>query len=143
MIDVDDKRGTSWSARDTRRHERNAVLWSAKLYREGTLHDCTVLNISAGGAKVHLQRSTLLATTAIVTLTILRYGDFQGEVMWERGDRVGLQFFQPAEQVARRLATPQAVLAPAAAMDWPVEATTPGGLVLARPGDLTSDLDDL
>ncbi len=134
---MDDRRGTFWTARDTRQYERNAVLWSAKLYREGSLQDCTVLNISAGGAKVHVQKSRLLGSTAIVTLTILRYGDFQGQVMWQEGDRLGMQFFQPAEQVVRRLASPQA-----AALDWTAE-TTPGGLALARTGDLTGDLEDL
>ncbi len=95
---------TSWSAHHTRRHPRDAVLWSALLYCEGVIHDCAILNISAGGAKLSIPGP--ISTSALVTLTIFRYGDYPAQVVWQYGSLVGLRFLENPRDITRRLSTP-------------------------------------
>lgn|GEM_PF-1370208 len=92
--------------RNRRGHRRHRVLWQAKLYQRGVLHDCVVANVSAGGAKVIMEVQLAsggfdLAHGAVATLTIDRFGDFPGRIVWCESGQVGVEFLQPAEEVFR------------------------------------------
>lgn len=80
---------------ERRRHVRMTVHWAGDLSAEGTAGaeapmDCTVLDISPGGAK--LQTSDPLPATTLVRLKLSHGGDFEGVVAWQQGSFMGLAF---------------------------------------------------
>ena len=85
--------GTSGTER--RRHVRMSVHWAGDLSAEGTaldddIMDCTVLDISRGGAK--LQTSNPLPAATPVRLKLSHGADFEGVVAWQQGSFMGLSF---------------------------------------------------
>jgi hypothetical protein len=94
------------SGRDRRSHRRHRVLWQAKLYQRGVIHECVVANVSAGGAKVIMEVQLTsggldLTHGAMATLTIDRFGDFPGRIVWRESGQAGVEFLQPVEEVFR------------------------------------------
>lgn len=87
---------------DRRTYQRQAVIWDAALQMEGKRADCTVLNLSAGGAKVMIDRPEV--TSKFVTLGIPQFGNFTGEVAWRHGHTIGIRFHEEPSQVAIALA---------------------------------------
>ena len=76
------------SAVNRRTHPRSAVIWRGRFATEVTVHECVVLNVSAGGACV---RTTFPPGIGeIGTLTIDRVGDFDAEIVWIGTDKKGL-----------------------------------------------------
>ena len=75
---------------ERRRHRRCAIFWPGKI----TCRDCSInfdlLDISAGGARIHL--SAPLIDTSPVTVRIDRIGEFRAEVVWRGLDDAGLRF---------------------------------------------------
>lgn len=84
-----------------RRFLRRSVLWPGQLSTEGRLLDCTVLNMSLGGAKVALSEEIDLS--GAVTLSGDRFEGLQAKVVWQRGRVLGLQFSQNPAQIANVL----------------------------------------
>lgn len=84
-----------------REHPRDTVVYAGRLSFGATEHPCTVLNISAGGAQLHF--APPVAAWTIVTLHIERFGRFHARVVWQRGDKVGLQFLEDAVLVTKRI----------------------------------------
>ncbi len=81
-----------------RRFERTTVLWSGDLiYREQSV-GCIIVNISAGGAMVRSDDPAFVMTP--VVLRNSRIGELTAEVMWRRGDELGLKFVDNPETVA-------------------------------------------
>ncbi|MBI3451919.1 MAG: PilZ domain-containing protein [Rhodospirillales bacterium] len=62
---------------------------------------CTVVNVSAGGAQVNIARK--LETLSVATLAIEGVGAFHARVVWQQGDRTGLQFLDDVRRVSERL----------------------------------------
>ena len=85
------------SVMEQRRFRRCAVLWSACVFSGGRTMDATVLDISAGGARIRLSNMAVLDDRA--TLSINRYGDFAGRLVWRNGNEFGLEFLDPPERV--------------------------------------------
>lgn len=83
-----------------REHPRDTVVYAGRLSFGAAEHPCTVLNISAGGAQLHF--APPVAPWTIVTLHIDRFGAFHARVVWQRGERVGLQFLEDAILVTKR-----------------------------------------
>ncbi|MFA6316976.1 MAG: PilZ domain-containing protein [Elusimicrobiota bacterium] len=68
----------------------------ARLEEGGTWHDCLILNISPGGAKVSVEGPA--SDAKVVHLEIGRFGRFGAEVVWRAGSELGLRFtHDPAE----------------------------------------------
>ncbi len=84
-----------------RRHRRAEVQWPAMVYRKGKIYNCTVLDISVGGARVDLAETLDVAT--ILTVTVERYGDFPAEVVWQRDRATGLRFLESPQTIGKRL----------------------------------------
>lgn len=92
---------------ERRRHVRMAVHWAGDLSAEGSAQksagggdtmDCTVLDISPGGAK--LQTSNPLPAATAVRLKLSHGGDFQGVVAWQQGSFMGLAFHDEQQLAA-------------------------------------------
>ena len=84
-----------------RRYLRRSVLWPGSLQtRQGAL-DCTILNMSLGGAKVALSEAR--ECSGNVTLLGDRFEGLSAFVMWQRGRLIGLQFKDAPADVARVL----------------------------------------
>lgn len=84
-----------------RRYLRRSVLWPGTLKCGKGQMDCTILNMSLGGAKVALSQER--DCSGSVTLFGDRFDGLTATVVWQRGRVVGLQFKQAPGEVARVL----------------------------------------
>jgi len=84
-----------------------AVHWAGDLSAQGIAGgndkggdtmDCTVLDISPGGAK--LQTSDPLPASTSVRLKLSHGGDFEGVVAWQQGSFMGLAFHDEQQLAA-------------------------------------------
>src|SRR3546814_17154008 len=73
-----------------RRYLRRSVLWPGTLTCCHRQFDCTILNMSLGGAKIALSDARDCAGS--VTLLGDRFAGLPATVVWRRGRLVGLQF---------------------------------------------------
>ena len=91
---------------DKRKFPRSGVIWPGTFETESGTVACTVLNLSANGAKLRLQ-APLAAGISSGTLTIARVGAFKAAIAWRAAKgvtEIGLTFEDPPEAVARILA---------------------------------------
>jgi len=112
------KPGPTAIAQDRRRHRRARVLWGATLTADGLDGEmtcgevtCTVVDISAGGAKLMMNAKmmgrdpdllSLVTPGTHVTLSVRASGTVPAEVVWQDADRAGLRFLiEPVEVRAR------------------------------------------
>jgi PilZ domain len=84
-----------------RRYLRRSVLWPGSLQGAQGEMDCTILNMSLGGAKVALGDTR--DCSGHVTLFGDRFEGLSAIVMWQRGRLIGLQFKDAPAEVARIL----------------------------------------
>jgi hypothetical protein len=89
------------SGADKRRHERRQVLHSGTLHQGDSVFDCVIKDISASG--VQLVTKAPLAERRELVLEVDRAGLFPGRLVWSRENRIGLQFLQEPNVVARRI----------------------------------------
>jgi len=97
---------------ERRSHRRARVLWQGGYSSSDRDVDCVVLEISAGGAKVHVSDPFSCSDTG--TLRFPRFGDFRTEVIWRKTNVMGLRFLEPPKSVAKAIlaACPHLSLAP-------------------------------
>jgi len=88
-------------AKERRVHPRDTVVYGGRLAFGAHEFPCTVLNISAGGAQLRVDHE--IGAWTIVTLHVDRFGSFHARVVWQRGDKVGVQFLEDAVLVTRRI----------------------------------------
>lgn len=84
-----------------RRYLRRSVLWPGTLRSGNSQMDCTILNMSLGGAKIALSHERDCAGG--VTLFGDRFDGLAATVVWQRGRVVGLQFKAEPAKVAEIL----------------------------------------
>ena len=87
---VSDKRATNADPSNRRRHTRMAVHWSGEVTANDELADCTVLDISPGGAR--LQTASPLPAKTPMVLQLEHGGEFRGQVAWQQGSVMGVVF---------------------------------------------------
>lgn len=87
---------------DRRRHTRHPVMWSGTLAADTPFDRyvlrCTIRNISISGVHVLVERT--LDLDSEVSLRIDRLGEFKGRVVWNEGDKLGVQFEDAPDDVA-------------------------------------------
>jgi len=88
-------------AEGQRRYLRRSVLWPGTLKCGHGQVDCTILNMSLGGAKVAISQERDCSGT--VTLLGDRFEGLPATVVWQRGRVIGLQFKQAPGEVAHVL----------------------------------------
>lgn len=89
-----------------RKFPRTEVAWPGQLETGGKTLDCTVLNLSANGAKIVLDDPVASNSWAGV-LTIPSLGAFKAKVAWSTpkgSNEIGLTFEDPPAAVALVLA---------------------------------------
>jgi hypothetical protein len=89
---------------EQRRFTRKAVVWPGRVATEDGTLDCSVLNLSAGGARLRVVDA--LAPDAIVNLRIAGVGRFPARVVWRREHNVGVEFRMPPESVEAVISGP-------------------------------------
>jgi hypothetical protein len=83
------------ASQERRRHRRCAIFWPGQITCQGCSINFDLLDISAGGARIHL--SAPLIDCSPVTIRIDRIGEFRAEVVWRGLDDAGLRFLDDAE----------------------------------------------
>ena len=89
--------------RERREYTRSTVLWSGELYGGVRRAKCEVLNISAGGAKLHAPGNFPPGMT--VVFRSVRFGEFKAEVVWQdrESNTLGVSFLESPERTAEIL----------------------------------------
>jgi hypothetical protein len=86
---------------EKRRLPRKKVLWAARVTSAIGERQCTIFNLSRGGALIRLD--TTLDRCATIELTIPGVGKLPGWVVWSSYDRAGIQFSDLSESQAAAL----------------------------------------
>jgi len=89
---------TEEAAKALRKTVRKRVLWKARIEIAGVTHACAVVDLSLGGARLHLAEPVESGTT--VRLILDRFGGFSAEVVWQRDRGIGLRFTDDPQRIA-------------------------------------------
>lgn len=84
-----------------RRWRRVVVNWPAVLIRGDMRGGCTIVDISNGGAKV--QAANSFGSDGEISLVGPSFGVIEGQIIWRKGEYVGLRFSQAPYQIQQRL----------------------------------------
>ena len=95
------ERSEGAAGHEKRRYLRKKVIWSARVASAIGERQCTVFNISRGGAQIKLDAT--LDPCSSVELTIPGIGKLPGWVAWSNYDRAGIQFAELSEGQAAAL----------------------------------------
>lgn len=87
----------SEGSKGAREATRVQVLWSGKLRSRETSSDCRIVNVSLGGVKAHVSSPSDIVSP--VTLVIDRFGEFNCEIVWRKGDFLGLKFLDDRQTI--------------------------------------------
>jgi hypothetical protein len=89
-------------AEEKRKFPRRPVLWRGHIVNDGLKVDCTVWNISRGGARITLKHHVDFDNG--LTLVIDRFGSVPCDIAWARNEELGLQFQNDPKDVCGSLA---------------------------------------
>lgn len=95
------ERGEGAAFEEKRRFPRKKVIWSARVSCGIGERQCTVFNISRGGAQIKLDAT--LDPCSRVELAIPGIGKLPGWVVWSSYDRAGVEFTELSEAQAATL----------------------------------------
>ena len=76
---------------DRRGHGRKPVNILATLKRGNDFFSCHIVEISDAGARVRLA-SEFAVVEGMARLTAAEIGDLEAEIVWQKGDLLGLRF---------------------------------------------------
>lgn len=88
-------------SQEKRDHLRSAVLWSGEVIYGARTLSCRILNISAAGAKVQLDGD--VPDGAKLRIACARFGEMPARVIWQSGDKLGLEFLEDPTRVLRAI----------------------------------------
>lgn len=77
-----------------RKYTRETLSTDARIQADGDWHNCRILNISVGGAK--LQTDHAVSHGIAVLLQIGQFGQFCATVAWQRNGELGVKFTHDA-----------------------------------------------
>lgn len=80
-----------------RKYARESTSIQATLMVDEDWHDCRILNISVGGAKLQIDRR--LGHGVAVVLQIGNFGQYNAIVAWQQEDEFGVNFSHNAEEM--------------------------------------------
>lgn len=81
-----------------RKNTREKILTKAEILAEGDWYDCRLLDISAGGAKLQLDRH--IDRGLAVILQIGKFGQFNATIAWQQSGELGVKFNHDALEMA-------------------------------------------
>ena len=76
---------------DRRGHGRKPVNILATLKRGNDIYSCHIVELSDAGARVRLA-SEFAVVEGTARLTAAEIGDMEAEIVWQKGDLLGLRF---------------------------------------------------
>ncbi len=82
---------------EKRQSERYPLMLDAEVGLGGEALDITIFDISAGGAKIRFKEDPLKR----IVLKVPPFGEFEGEVVWQDDEYVGMKFNEDQEKMAR------------------------------------------
>jgi hypothetical protein len=85
---------------EQRRHIRKRVLWAARLDTAEGSFNCIILNVSRSGAKIRLPSATAISPRQPIELVLEAFGELSAEIVWQRGDKMGIRFTADPDHVA-------------------------------------------
>jgi len=85
-------------AQHAREHERRTILVEARILDGEEWHDCRIVNISVGGAKLLIGRQFNHGTS--VLLHIGNFGRFSGTAVWQNSEELGVKFTHDPAEIA-------------------------------------------
>jgi len=88
--------------REQRGHLRSAVLWSGEIAFGHETLACRILNISAGGAKLRVERALRPGTE--LRLSCSRFAEMPARVVWSGEGKMGIAFLEPPKYVLQFIA---------------------------------------
>lgn len=97
-------------SRDQRRAQRKRVLWSGTVDYDGKTWPCVILDLSATGAKIRVERAEARAAVASIpvhatlALSSKHFEALRLKLMWRQRDLAGLQFIEAPTRIATSLA---------------------------------------
>jgi PilZ domain len=100
MAGIEPIKDPAESGAEQRRHVRKKVIWSARLDTAQGSFSCIILNVSRSGAKLRLPQSSTLSAHQPIELVFEAYGALPAEIIWQRGDQMGIHFTADPTQVA-------------------------------------------
>ncbi len=86
---------------EKRKFKRMPTLFSGCLMDGDRNVDVVVLDVSVNGAKLRVPAD--FECTATVNLKIDRFGTFPADVIWRKGNRLGLKFVEAPETIAQHM----------------------------------------
>ncbi|MFQ5955638.1 MAG: PilZ domain-containing protein [Kiloniellales bacterium] len=82
---------------ERQRHTRRLLLYPGELRCRDACIDCETVDLSAGGAKIRLLERFECSSPVTLTFDL---GTFEGDVVWQNGEFVGIQFREDPKKVA-------------------------------------------
>lgn len=110
---------------ERRRFERKTLFWAATVDVRGQRFEGTIIDFSAGGARIRFDAA--VAEGEVLTLALKQLAELGAKVVWRRQGEAGLQFLLAPEEVAARV---QGLLEPGPGSDGPAEASAPAATAL-------------
>ena len=107
------------------------MLWSGQLLTAGQVVNCRVLNISAKGAQLRAQKPFECGLEVI--LSIDRYGEFAGKLVWQDGANLGIQKYFPNQALIDQICYEYMVFVDKGGMTWEVVHDVTEGYEHVRP----------
>jgi hypothetical protein len=83
---------------DNRQSKRQDCAFQAAAVIDGERIDCSIIDISTGGAKIAVRLS--VERGAELALSLDKIGDLSAQVAWKSGGNVGIRFTDDPERVA-------------------------------------------
>ena len=81
-----------------RKASRETILAKTEIRIDGHWHNCRIINISTGGAKLRFDQHTDIGLTEF--LKIGTHGHFKTTVVWRHRDEIGVDFACDDSQMA-------------------------------------------
>lgn len=78
------------SSINMRRDERRDVSFETEIFVGDEVIGCRILNISVGGARIKAARH--FEHDSAIVLSIEPFGRFPSDIVWSRGDTLGIKF---------------------------------------------------
>jgi hypothetical protein len=84
---------------DRRGHGRKPVNILATLKRGSDIYSCHIVELSEAGARVRLA-SEFAVVEGMARLTAAELGEVEAEIVWQKGDLLGLRFTAAKKRAA-------------------------------------------
>jgi PilZ domain len=92
---------TGTDARERRHEIRKNVLWAGQIGANARQLDCTILDVSLGGARIRVNEE--VPSRGPLTIACDRFGTFHAEVSWEAAGMAGLRFLESQARIAETI----------------------------------------